>query len=53
VMNRKKVKEGLPQYEPSEVRAAYELKLKELGFAGLMKWHDWLMEMDNEPLVAA
>jgi hypothetical protein len=53
VMNRKKVKEGLPQYDPSEVRAAYELKLKDLGFTGLMKWHDWLMEMDNEPLPSA
>jgi hypothetical protein len=51
VVNRKQVKEGLPEYDPTQVRAAYELKLKEVGFDEFLKWHTWLMEMDNELLV--
>jgi hypothetical protein len=43
VMNRKQVQDGLPEFDRPSVRGVYMLKLKELGLAKFLSWHEWMM----------
>jgi hypothetical protein len=43
VLNRKQAVDGLPELDRPSVRGAYLLKLKELGLAKFLSWHEWMM----------
>jgi hypothetical protein len=49
VMNRKQTEDGLPEFDRPSVRGAYLLKLKELGLAKFLSWHEWMMGSNTHP----